>query len=73
MNIGSCKNEEDEERVVRGFLRLDFGAGFGFYWKLHFGSFEASVCVVEVNTGQFQRAVRVIEVYGNGNLEQCVS
>ena len=37
------------------------------------GSFEASVCVVEVNTGHFQTAVRVIEVYGNGNLEQCVS
>jgi hypothetical protein len=36
MIFGSCKNE-DEERVVRGFLRSDFGAGFGFYWKLHFG------------------------------------
>lgn len=35
--------------------------------------FEASVCVVEVNTGQFQPAVRVSGVYGNGNLEQCVS
>ena len=26
-------------------------------------SFEASVCVVEVNTGHFQTAVRVIELF----------
>lgn len=73
MNSGSWRNCDEGEGGCWEDFEVRFRSWMDSFGSSTLQSFEAGICVVEVKRGQFEPAARVVEVYGNGNLQQCMS